>query len=96
LFVGFNDGIACIDADKTCLLDKIDFGNPNSENTQIISIHTVRLKQGAHFVLSLTDSGIFYMHLFVVNKFYPINSGIDMVSLIFSKFNKEKKSHFKT
>ena len=83
LFVGFNDGIACIDADKTCLIDKVDFGNPNSENAQVVSIHTVRLRQGAHFVLCLTDSGIFYMHLFVVNKFYSINSIIDMVSRLF-------------
>ena len=77
IFVGHNGNIECIDAAAMSSVDKVYL----NESSNIIGISTVKLKQQAHLVVSFTDVGAFYMHLFVINKFYAIQALIEHVSL---------------
>jgi hypothetical protein len=84
LFVGMNGSLACIDVAATKLADKIDLTSQQlAENCNIIYINSMKLKQLVHVVLSISSNGSLFMHLFIVNKFYPIQSIVDAVCFFF-------------
>jgi len=80
IFIGLNGCLMCLDSTTMFVLDRadlIDERTQTKEGTNIISISSSKFNNRVHFICSLSDKGIIFMHLFCQTKFYLINFEAD-------------------
>ena len=73
LFVGSNGYISCVDTAAMSRIDRIDLTDDASEHKSIAFIMNIRIKPTLYLVVSISSTGALYLHLFSINKFYPID-----------------------
>ncbi|CAF0942853.1 unnamed protein product [Brachionus calyciflorus] len=73
IFIGSNGFIHCVDVTTMSIIAKVDLGkNVSDTSTNIINIYTAQIKQSAHLIVSISDTGFVFFHVFMVDNFYPV------------------------
>ena len=66
IFVGLNGKLVCVDADQTCVVDRVDLMDEKSnQSANIVKICSSKLRKSAYLVVSLSDAGT--SHFFTQN-----------------------------
>jgi hypothetical protein len=72
LFIGQQNTLLCLDASGMNIIDKMELFSNETIDQSIKSIKSCKLKSLHHLVISITDLGSVYMHLFIISKLYQI------------------------
>jgi hypothetical protein len=72
LFAGLVGSIKSVDVQTMTVKSSFEIKDADNKPIEITKIKSIKLRQSVYFVISISTNGFPFLHLFALEKFYPI------------------------